>query len=140
MTNAHVTAGLVIGEPFAARANDGDADVLPPYDFAVHGGLTRRVSRLAVSMLEHRLVPPPQEAYSLHRRLSGAILANMRLGARVPCRRLLDCVWDAYGDPAVARGMSEGRRAQAEAEGGLGQGNDFPGNGGAGKRRVAVGG
>jgi aarF domain-containing kinase len=44
-------------------------------------------------MLKHRLTPPPAEAYSLHRKLSGSFLACMRLGARVPARALL---MDAY--------------------------------------------
>ena len=37
-----------------------------------------------------------QEVYSLHRKLSGAIWACVRLGAAIPCRTTLEDVWDAY--------------------------------------------
>ena len=47
-------------------------------------------------MLKHRLTPPPQEAYSLHRKLSGSFLACMRIGARVPARKMLREMYEKY--------------------------------------------
>ncbi|XWS31921.1 hypothetical protein CRYUN_Cryun23aG0117200 [Craigia yunnanensis] len=44
----------------------------------------------------HWLTPPPDESYSLHRKLSGAFLACIKLGAVVPCRELLLKVYEDY--------------------------------------------
>ena len=79
MLDAHVEAGFMVGVPF------GHPGV---YDFGRHGGVTRRVTELGAVMLKHRLTPPPDESYSLHRKLSGAFLACIRLKAQVPCREL----------------------------------------------------
>lgn len=55
--------------------------------------MTRRVGELGAVMLSHRLKPPPEHSYALHRKLSGAFLTCMRLGARVPCH---DLFFDSY--------------------------------------------
>jgi hypothetical protein len=79
MLDAHVEAGQLVGVPFGTPGL---------YDFGSHGGLTRRVTDLGATMLKHRLTPPPDESYSLHRKLSGAFLACIKLRARVPCQQL----------------------------------------------------
>lgn len=84
MLDAHVEAAIAVGKPFAFNGN---------YDFGAHGSLTKRVTELGAVMLKHRLTPPPDESYSLHRKLSGAFLACIKLRARVPCRELF---YDAY--------------------------------------------
>jgi aarF domain-containing kinase len=57
------------------------------YDFS-NQTVTARIRALIPVMLRHRLTPPPEETYSLHRKLSGAFLLLARLRARVPCRQL----------------------------------------------------
>jgi aarF domain-containing kinase len=87
MNDAHVRAGATVGEPFGSPG---------VYDFGAHSQMTKRVSQLGATMLQHRLTAPPIEAYSLHRRLSGAFLANIRLKSRVPCKQLFDSVYQGY--------------------------------------------
>lgn len=86
MLDAHVQAGFVVGLPFSKRGG---------YDFG-STNITQSISNLGATMLRHRLTPPPEEAYSLHRKLSGAFLACIKLGAVVPCRELLLQVYDNY--------------------------------------------
>ncbi|XWS46362.1 hypothetical protein CRYUN_Cryun14cG0058700 [Craigia yunnanensis] len=65
------------------------------YDFR-STNITQSISDLGATMLRHRLTPPSDEAYSLHRKLSGAFLACIKLGAVVPCRELLLQVYKHY--------------------------------------------
>ena len=80
MLNAHVDSVLTLAEPFM----DTSADV---YDFRDQT-ITNRVRSLIPVMVRERLAPPPEETYSLHRKLSGAFLLCARLGARVRCKEL----------------------------------------------------
>ncbi|KAK6941172.1 hypothetical protein RJ641_030703 [Dillenia turbinata] len=94
MLEAHVQAGFVVG--------------LPGFDFR-STNITQNVSSLEATMLMHRVTAPPDEAYSLHRKLSGAFLTCIKLGAVVPCRELLldvyDCSqFDEDGDEILSSG------------------------------------
>ena len=80
MLNAHVSSVLTLGEPF----NDSSPET---YDFRDQT-ITDRVRKLISVMVRERLAPPPEETYSLHRKLSGAFLLCARLGSRVRCREL----------------------------------------------------
>lgn len=80
MINAHVSSVLTLAEPFL----DSSPEI---YDFRDQT-ITERVKSLIPVMLRERLSPPPEETYSLHRKLSGAFLLCARLGSRVPCREL----------------------------------------------------
>ncbi|KAI3514719.1 hypothetical protein L1887_13367 [Cichorium endivia] len=86
MLEAHVQAGFVVGLPFA---NPGG------YDFRANN-ITQSLSNIGGTMLRHRLTPPPDEVYSLHRKLAGAFLACIKIGAVVPCRDLLLQVYQTY--------------------------------------------
>lgn len=86
MLDAHSQAAFVVGIPFAKPGG---------FDFKTTD-LTKRVTALGAVMLRHRLTPPPDEAYSLHRKLSGAFLACIKLGATVPCRELFFKIYDNY--------------------------------------------
>ncbi|CAF2034577.1 BnaA09g52160D [Brassica napus] len=86
MLDAHVQAGFIVGLPFAEPGG---------YAFRTNN-ITSSVSNLGATMLKHRLTPPPDEAYSLHRKLSGAFLACIKLGATVRCRELLLQVYEKY--------------------------------------------
>ncbi|GLU07140.1 hypothetical protein SLE2022_241080 [Rubroshorea leprosula] len=86
MLDAHVQAGFVVGLPFSKPGG---------HDFRA-ANITPSISNLGATMLKHRLTPPPDEVYSLHRKLSGAFLACIKLGAVVPCRELLFEVYERY--------------------------------------------
>ncbi|KAL7082067.1 hypothetical protein ACP275_14G077300 [Erythranthe tilingii] len=86
MLEAHVQAGFVVGLPFSKRGG---------YDFGCTN-ITQSISNLGATMLRHRLTPPPEETYSLHRKLSGAFLACIKLRAVVPCREILLQVSENY--------------------------------------------
>lgn len=85
MLEAHVQAGFVVGLPFSK--NEG-------YDFRA-SNITQSISNIGSTMLRHRLTPPPDEVYSLHRKLAGAFLACIKIGAVVQCRELL---LEVYGN------------------------------------------
>ncbi|PYH48223.1 protein kinase COQ8 [Aspergillus saccharolyticus JOP 1030-1] len=80
MVDAHVTSVITIAEPFMESSPD-------VYDFRDQT-ITDRVRALIPVMIRERLTPPPEETYSLHRKLSGAFLLCARLGSRVPCKEL----------------------------------------------------
>jgi len=87
MLDAHCHAGAAVGTPFGHEGI---------YDFGQHNQLTKRVSELGATMLKHRLTAPPEDAYSLHRRLSGAFLVNIKLKARVACREMFQRVFEGH--------------------------------------------
>lgn len=82
MEDAHIASVMTLAEPFLQGAS-----VDEPYDFK-NQTITDRVRGLIPVMIKERLAPPPEETYSLHRKLSGAFLLLARLGSNVKCREL----------------------------------------------------
>jgi aarF domain-containing kinase len=78
MVEAHVQSMFALAEPFRT----------PTYDFQGQT-VTDRVKAQIPYMLKHRLTPPPNETYSLNRKLSGAFLLCAKLGSRVDCQKML---------------------------------------------------
>lgn len=82
MLDAHIASVLTLAEPFLESAP-------VVYDFRDQT-ITERVKEQIPVMIRERLAPPPEETYSLHRKLSGAFLLCARLGSRVRCRELFE--------------------------------------------------
>jgi aarF domain-containing kinase len=86
MINTHTDAVMILGEPFS----NSDA-----FDFGSQD-TSRRIMDLVPVMLRHRLTPPPEEIYSLHRKMSGSFLLCAKLGASIKCKSLFDNIWKDY--------------------------------------------
>jgi len=82
MLDAHITSVVTLAEPFLQSAPE-------VYDFRDQT-ITERVKAQIPVMIHERLAPPPEETYSLHRKLSGAFLLCARLGSRVRCREMFE--------------------------------------------------
>ncbi|CAG8439348.1 6555_t:CDS:10 [Diversispora eburnea] len=79
MHNAHIDSILTLGKPFS----------VPVYDFSKQT-ITSKIRDLIPTMLKYRLTPPPDETYSIHRKLSGAFLLCAKLGAKIRCRDIFE--------------------------------------------------
>mmetsp|Transcript_3787 Transcript_3787/g.6539 ORF Transcript_3787/g.6539 Transcript_3787/m.6539 type:complete len:605 (+) Transcript_3787:36-1850(+) len=80
MLEAHKMSGYCLGEPFQSYE---------PYNFK-ESRITSRISEHGAVFLKHRLTPPPEEVYTLHRKLAGAYNLCIKIGAIISCRDLLD--------------------------------------------------
>ncbi|CAL7945578.1 unnamed protein product [Xylocopa violacea] len=87
MEEAHVDAVMVLGQVFDKNQKY--------YDF---GGqdVTKRIQSLVPTILDHRLCPPPEEIYSLHRKLSGVFLLCAKLQVKINCRDMFREVYANY--------------------------------------------
>lgn len=85
-SEAHCDAVLVLGDAF--RTNG-------PFDFGSQD-TTKKIMKLMPTMLKHRLTPPPEETYSLHRKMSGAFLLCSKLKANIQCNTMFDSLYIKY--------------------------------------------
>ena len=83
MYDAHYTGTMIVGEPFRVPTRES------LYDFG-EAGLTEKVYTILPTMSKHRLTPPPQEIYSLHKKIIGTYLMCIKMKAQVPARMCLE--------------------------------------------------
>lgn len=97
MLKAHVDSILTLAEPFMSSAPE-------VYNFKSQT-ITDRVRANVGLMLNERLAPPPEETYSLHRKLSGAFLLCAKLESRIRTRDMFSNaveVWNGREQKVVS--------------------------------------
>ncbi|XP_013135160.1 PREDICTED: aarF domain-containing protein kinase 4-like isoform X1 [Papilio polytes] len=88
MEESHVDTVMTLGEMFTSEGNG-------EFDFGTQK-TTRRIQDLVPTILTHRLCPPPEEIYSLHRKLSGVFLLCSKLKIKMNCRDMFREIYDQY--------------------------------------------
>lgn len=91
--DAHVEAVMILGEAFASSEL---------FDFGQQS-TTQRIHGLIPVMLRHRLTPPPEETYSLHRKMAGSFLICSKLGARISCKDMFLDIYNAYNQRRLGK-------------------------------------
>lgn len=88
MEETHVDTVMIMGEVFTKDSSDG-------FDFGSQS-TTKRIQSLVPTILTHRLCPPPEEIYSLHRKLSGVFLLCSKLKVKMNCRDMFQDIYRQY--------------------------------------------
>ncbi|XP_031621626.1 atypical kinase COQ8B, mitochondrial-like [Contarinia nasturtii] len=78
LVEAHMNAAMMFGEIFR---NDGD------FDFGEEN-LSERLSVEVAKMIEQRMSPPPEEVYSINRKISGIVSLCSKLNIKINCRQI----------------------------------------------------
>lgn len=87
MEESHVDAVMILGEVFDKDAGE--------FDFGLQQ-TTGKIQKLVPTIITHRLCPPPEEIYSLHRKLSGVFLLCAKLKVKMACRQMFLDVYKSY--------------------------------------------
>lgn len=86
MKDAHIDSVLILGQIFHQDQE---------FDFSQQD-ISEKIHKIVPVMIEHRLVPPPEEIYSLHRKISGIFMLMTKLKAKVNCKRIFDQIYANY--------------------------------------------
>lgn len=87
MEESHVDAVMMLGQVFNENTEK--------FDFGEQQ-ITRGISKMVPTIINHRLCPPPEEIYSLHRKLSGVFLLCAKLNVKINCRDMFREVYNKY--------------------------------------------
>ncbi|XP_047040351.1 atypical kinase COQ8B, mitochondrial-like isoform X1 [Helicoverpa zea] len=87
MEETHVDTVMIMGEVFTGGGG--------AFDFGTQQ-TTRRLHALVPTILAQRLCPPPEEIYSLHRKLSGVFLLCAKLRVRMDCTAMFQEIYQQY--------------------------------------------
>ena len=119
MLDAHVSAAVLVGSPFDAHKQ--------PFDFGTQD-ISKRISNDVATMIKHRLTPPREEIYTLHRRLNGCFQLASRVGATIPARDILLELHDnhQWHEPLADSHEREARVASGGLDGGGDSGGAVP--------------
>ncbi|XP_038216673.1 atypical kinase COQ8B, mitochondrial isoform X2 [Zerene cesonia] len=88
MEETHIDTVMIMGEVFTREGSQG-------FDFGSQS-TTKRIQSLVPTILTHRLCPPPEEIYSLHRKLSGVFLLCSKLKVKMNCREMFQDIYRQY--------------------------------------------
>ncbi|KAI8901531.1 ABC1 family-domain-containing protein [Globomyces pollinis-pini] len=88
MLNAHCNSLFTLARPFSVSGI--------PFDFSQSTKMSEAVRNDIPVMLRERLKPPPEETYSLHRKLSGCFLLCGKLEAKIRCRDIFNVHYQKY--------------------------------------------
>lgn len=86
MEDAHINAVMILAEVFSSEK---------PFDFG-HQDTTLRIHKIVPTIVAERLCPPPEEIYSLHRKLSGVFLLCAKLKVKISCREMFYEMYNNY--------------------------------------------
>jgi len=107
LLDAHVDAIMILGEAFQTDA---------PFDFG-NATTLARVTNILPAILTHRLAAPPEEVYSLHRKMAGVFLLCTRLKCNMNIKHLWDEIWARYefGRPDLPEALAQNSKADVKS-------------------------